>query len=80
MREIRNAYNILVGKLERNRSFERCRCRKKHSLKLMLEKNNVCGLDKTDQEMVQWRVLLNMAMHLREKCNARNFLMSCATI
>jgi hypothetical protein len=47
MEEMRNAYKIMVGKLERKRSLRRPRCRWEDNIKMELTENSVgrCGLD-----------------------------------
>jgi hypothetical protein len=43
--EIRNAYEVLVGKPEAKRSFERPRCRREENIKMDVKETGCEGVD-----------------------------------
>jgi hypothetical protein len=63
----RNAYRILVGKLEGRRSFGRSRRRWVNNIKIDLREIGWDGIDWVDltQDRDQWRALVNTVMNLR---------------
>jgi hypothetical protein len=63
----RNAYRILVGKLEGKRSLGRPRRRWEDNIKMDLREIGWSGMDWIDlaQDKGQWRALVNMVMNLR---------------
>jgi hypothetical protein len=67
MREKRNAYKILMGKLEGNRSLLRPRRRWLDTIKIDLREIGWDGVDwiKLAQGRNQWRALVNTVMNLR---------------
>jgi hypothetical protein len=62
----RNAYRILVGKLEGRRSLGRPKCRWVNSFKMDLTEIGRDGMDLIDlaQDREQWRALVNTEMNL----------------
>jgi hypothetical protein len=52
MREMRNAYRILVGKPEGKRPLHRCRRKSEDNIIMDLKENRVgrCGMDLSDSE------------------------------
>jgi hypothetical protein len=67
MEETRNAYGILVGKLEGKRPLGRPRRRWVHNIKMDLRDIGWDGMDwiKLAQDRDQWRALVNTVMNLR---------------
>jgi hypothetical protein len=67
MGEKRNAYRILVGKLERKRPLGRPRRRWEDNVKMDLREIGWGGMDWIDlaQDRNQWRALVNTVMNLR---------------
>jgi hypothetical protein len=67
MREKRNAYRILVGKLEGKRPIGRPRCRWENNIKMDLREIGWGGMDWIDlaQDRDQWRAVVNTVMNLR---------------
>jgi hypothetical protein len=67
MGEKRNAYRILVGKLEGKRPLGRRRCRWVDNIKIDLREIEWDGMDWIDltQDRDQWRALVNTVMNLR---------------
>jgi hypothetical protein len=65
--EKRNAYRILMGKLEGKRPLGRLRHRWVNSVKMDLAEIGWGGVDWIDlpQDMDQWRALVNTVMNLR---------------
>jgi hypothetical protein len=66
MGQKRNAYRILVGKLEGKRPLGRPRCRW-DDIRMDLREIGWGGIDWIDlaQDRDQWRALVNMVMNLR---------------
>jgi hypothetical protein len=66
MREKRNAYRILVGKLEGKRPPGRPGCRWEDNIRMDLRDIGWGGMDWIDlaQDRDQWRALVNMVMNL----------------
>jgi hypothetical protein len=64
MRDMRNAYKILVGKLEGNRPLARPRRRWEYNIKVDLRKTGLKGVDwiHLTQDRNQRLVLINMVM------------------
>jgi hypothetical protein len=76
---MRNAYGILVGKLEGKRPLGRPRRRWVNNIKMDLRE---IGWDDMDwinlaQDRDQWRGLVNTVMNLRVPKNAGKFLSGC---
>jgi hypothetical protein len=67
MVEERNAYRLLVGKLEGKRPLGRPRPRWVDNTKIDLREIGWDGMDKIDlaQDRDQWRALVNTLMNLR---------------
>jgi hypothetical protein len=67
MEEIRNAYRILVGRLEGRRPLGRPRGRLVDNIKMHLREIGWDGIDWIDLAQVrdQWRALVNTVMNLR---------------
>jgi hypothetical protein len=67
MGRIRNAYDILVGNPEGNKSLERPRRRWEENIKLDLREIELEVADwiHLDQGVDQWQVLVNTVMNLR---------------
>jgi hypothetical protein len=67
MGEKRNAYKILVGKLERKRPLGRPRRRWEDNIKMDHREIGLGGMDWIDlaQDRDQWRALVNTVMNLR---------------
>jgi hypothetical protein len=67
MAEKRNAYRILMGKLERKRLLGRPRYRWEDNIRMDLREIGWCGMDWIDlaQDKDQWRTLVNTIMNLR---------------
>jgi hypothetical protein len=67
MGEMRNAYNILVGKPEEKRPHRRHRCRWEDNIRTDLRETGWEGVDWMDlaQDRDQWRDLMNTVMNLR---------------
>jgi hypothetical protein len=65
--EKRNAYRILVGKLEGKRPLGRPRRRWEDNIRMDLREIGWGGMDWIDlaQDRDQWKVLVNMAMNLQ---------------
>jgi hypothetical protein len=63
----RNAYRILVGKLEGRKSLGRPRCRWMDNIRIDLRETGCDGLHWVDlaQNRDQWRALVNTVMNLR---------------
>jgi len=78
MGDIRNAYNIFVGKPDGNRPLGRPRRRWKDNTEMDPEEMGCQHVDwsQLTQDMKQWRGLVNTILNLRVLCNARNFLTS----
>jgi hypothetical protein len=66
-REKRNAYRILVGKPEQNKSLGKTKCSWVDNIKMDLRETGWVGMDWIDlaQDRDQWRALVNTAMNLR---------------
>jgi hypothetical protein len=66
MRELRNAYRILVGKSEGKRPLGRPRCRCEDSIRMDLGKMGWKGLDwmHLAQDKEQWPAVVNTAMNI----------------
>jgi hypothetical protein len=62
MGEMRNAYNILIGKPETKRPLERSRRRWEYKIRMELNRNRVEGVDRI--HLIQWRALVNTVMNL----------------
>jgi hypothetical protein len=64
--ERRNAYRILVGKLEERRPLGRPRCRWVENIKMDLRETGWDGIDwiTLAQDRDQWRALVNTVMNL----------------
>jgi hypothetical protein len=67
MGEVRNAYNILVGKLEGRRSLGRSRRRWEDNIKMDLGEIGFGDVDWIHlvQDRDRWRALVNTVMNLR---------------
>jgi hypothetical protein len=80
MKEMRNAYKILVGKPEGKRPFGTLRRRLEDNIKMYLREIGLEGVDwiHLAQKRNRWRALVNTAMNLRFTCKARDFLTSSA--
>jgi hypothetical protein len=68
MGDTRNAYRILVGQPEGNRTLGRPRHRRVDNIKMDLTKRNrIDGVDWIElaQDRDHWRSLVNMVMNLR---------------
>jgi hypothetical protein len=67
MVEKRNAYRILLGKLEGKRPLGRPRCRWVHNIKMDLKERGWDGVDWIDlvEDRDQWKSLMNMGMNFR---------------
>jgi hypothetical protein len=67
MGEVRDAYNILVGKPEGRRPLGRRRCRWKDNIKMDLREIVFGDVDwiRLAQDRDQWRALVNTVMNLR---------------
>jgi hypothetical protein len=67
MGEMRNAYNILVGKPERKRPLGRPRCRCEVNIRMGYRKRGLEGVDwlHLSEDRNQWRALLNTVMNLQ---------------
>jgi hypothetical protein len=77
IREIRNAYNILVEKYEGKRPLVRPSCRWEHNIKIVLRKIEWEGVDwiHLAQHRVRLRTLVNtVVMNLRVPYKTGNFL------
>jgi hypothetical protein len=64
----RNAYRILLGKLEEKRPLGRPRCRWVDNIKIDLReivRNCVDWIDLAEDRDHQWRALVNTVMNLR---------------
>jgi hypothetical protein len=81
MGEKRNAYMILVGKLEGKRPLGKLRRRCEDNIRRDLTGIGWGGMDWIDlaQGMDQWRALVSTVMNLRVPQNVGKFLSSCAT-
>jgi hypothetical protein len=79
--ENRNAYRILVGKPDVNRSVERPRRRWVDNIKMDLREIELSGMDwiGSVQDRYKWRALVNTEMNLRVLQNFKKFLGSCTT-
>jgi hypothetical protein len=66
MREMKNAYKIMVGKPKRKRSLRRPRCRWEDNIRIDLREIGWEGLDwiHLSQNRDQWRALMNKVMNL----------------
>jgi hypothetical protein len=67
MGEMRNAYNILVGKSEGKRPLTRPRCRWEDNIRMYLRKIGWEGVDwmHLAQDRDQWQALVNTVMNRR---------------
>jgi hypothetical protein len=67
MTEMRNSYNILVGKLEGKRPHERRGRRREDNIRMDLKEIGWEGVDWTQlaPDRDQWRVLMSMVMNLQ---------------
>jgi hypothetical protein len=65
--EKRNAYRVLVGKLEGKRPLERPRRRGEDNIRMDLREIEWGGMDWIDlaQDRDQWRAVVNTVMNLR---------------
>jgi hypothetical protein len=65
MEEKRNAYRILVGKLEGKRPLEKPRCRWVDNIKMDSREIGWSGMDWIDlaQDRDQWRALVTFGFH-----------------
>jgi hypothetical protein len=65
--EMRNAYNIFIGKPEGKRPSGRPKSRWDGNIRMDLRKIGWQGVDwiQLDQERDQWQALVNMVMNLR---------------
>jgi hypothetical protein len=81
VRQMRNAYKILVGNLKR-RSFGRYRRRWEDSIRIDRSEMGWKHVERMHvaQNRDQWQVLVNMVISLCISQNARNFLTSWMTI
>jgi hypothetical protein len=79
--EKRNAYRILVGKPEGNRSQERPRRRWVDNIKKDPREIGLGGMHWIDlaEDRDQWRALVNTVMNLWVPLNAGKFFSSCPT-
>jgi hypothetical protein len=77
MREKRNAYSILVGKLEGKRPLGRPRRRWVDNIKMDLREIGWDGVVWIDmaQDRDQWRALVNTVLNLRVPQNAGKFIL-----
>jgi hypothetical protein len=68
MGENRNAYRILVGKLEGKRPLGRPRRGWEDNIRMDLREIGWVGMDQIDlaQDRDQWRTLVNMVMNLQD--------------
>jgi hypothetical protein len=66
MGEMRNAYNIFVGKLKGKRLLRRCRCRWEDNIKMDLREIEFRGMDwiHPTQDRDWWQALVNMVRNL----------------
>lgn len=65
MREIRDAYKILIGKPKRKRSHRRQKLKYGYNIKIYLKiGRESVGLIQVAQDSLQWRTLVNMVMNL----------------
>jgi hypothetical protein len=80
-KEKKNAYRILVGKLEEKRPLGRRRRRWVNNTKMDLRKIGWGGMDCIDlsQDRDQWKVLVNTIMNFRILQNAGKSMSSCTT-
>jgi hypothetical protein len=78
MGEMRNAYNILVGKPEGKRPLGRPRHRWEGNVRMDLREIQWEGVDEMHlaQDSNQWQALVNMIMNLQVPLKVLNFLMS----
>jgi hypothetical protein len=67
MEEVRNAYNILVGKPEGRRPLGRPRCRWEDNIGMNLRETGLGDVDwiYLAQDRDRWRALVNTVMRLR---------------
>jgi hypothetical protein len=79
--EKRNAYRILVGRLEGKRLLGRPRRRWKYNIIMDLREIEWGSLDWIDlaQDRDTWRALVSTVMNLRVPYNFGKFLSSCTT-
>jgi len=65
--EMRNTYNISVGKTKRKKPIGRARCIREDTIKINLQETRCKGEDWIflDQDKVQWRALVYMVMNRR---------------
>jgi hypothetical protein len=77
--ERRNAYRILVGKPEGERSLGRPICRWVDNIRMDLRETGGDDMDCIDlaQDRDQWRALMNTVMNLRVPLNTGKFLSGC---
>jgi len=78
MKEMRNAYKILVGIPEGKRLLGRPKRRWENNIRTDLRETGWEGVDwiHLAQDRDQWRVVVNTVMNLRIPEKARNFLTS----
>jgi hypothetical protein len=76
MREMTNAYKILIGKPGEKRPFGSLRHRWEDIIKLYLRRIGSEGVDWINQfqDRGRWRALVNTVMNLRVPQQAENFL------
>jgi hypothetical protein len=67
MGHMRNAYNILVGKLDGKRLFGRPRCRLEDIIRMDLTEIELESVDRMHlvQDIGQWQAVMNTVMNLR---------------
>jgi hypothetical protein len=65
MGEMRNVYNILVGKYEGKKQLRRLRRQWEYNIRMDLKRDRLgkCGLDSCGSGNDQWRALLNTVMN-----------------
>jgi hypothetical protein len=80
-REKRNAYRILVRKLEGIRPLGRLRHRWEYNIRMVLREMGWGGMDwiYVAEDRDRWRALVTTVMNLRVALNAGKFLSCCAT-
>jgi hypothetical protein len=76
--KMRNAYKILVGKLEGRGQFRRYRCRWEDNIKIDFRNKGVGIMDwiRLVQDRTHWRAFVNMLMNLRAPYRTENLLSS----